>query len=86
MIIESILNIIFGLFNFVFSLLPTLPKLPDISSPFDGFKLVVSKGLRLLGVFLDVSLFKPFVLIVIGIIIFRRLYFVIDWVLTRIWK
>lgn len=84
MIIESIVNIFVGLFKFVFGLLPDIPKLPALTSPFEGFKVIVSKGLRLLGVFLDVSLFKPLFLIVLGLISVRKVYSLVMFVKDKL--
>ena len=84
MIIEFFVNIIIGLLGFIFDLLPALPKLPSLKAPFEGFKIIVGKGLRLLGVFLDVTLFKPLVLVVLGLMMFKKVYLLVKFIMKKI--
>lgn len=74
MIIEFLFNCIVSLTKFIFSILPATPDLPAIKAPFEGFKIIVGKGLRLLGVFLDVSLFKSLVVVVLSLIMIQKVY------------
>lgn len=84
MILEFIFNIIVDTVLFIFNLFPDLPDLPQLKRPFEVFMTVLGYGMDILSVVLDVSLFKPFLLVVLGLILFRKVYFMIKFVIDKL--
>lgn len=84
MIIESIINILVNTVMFVFGLFPDLPDFPKVKAPFEAFKEVISYGLGILSVLLDVALVKPFLLVVLALVVGRKVYFLIKFIISKI--
>lgn len=84
MIIESIINILVNTVMFIFKLFPDLPQFPQVKEPFKAFTEVLGYGLDILSVILDVALIKPFLLVVLALVVGRKVYFLIKFIISKI--
>lgn len=83
MIIESIVNILVNTVMFIFNLFPDLPEFPKVKAPFEAFSKVLGYGLDILSVFLDISLFKPFLVVVLALVLGRKVYFLLKFIISK---
>ena len=85
MIIETFLDLIYQLNNFIFSMLPSLPQMPDtITSALDNFLNLIFEYAGLIGILLPLDLVKVILPLSIIVINFEHIYGLILWVLKKI--
>lgn len=85
MIIETFLDLIYQLNNFIFSMLPSLPQMPDaITSAVNNFLNLIFEYAGLIGIFLPLDLVKVILPLAIIVINFEHIYGLILWVLKKI--
>lgn len=85
MILEAVFNLIKGILNILFGILPTIPNLPDnlhnsISSFFD----LIFENATLLGLFVRIDTLKVLLPIVIVIMSFDKLYKFTMWIIKKL--
>lgn len=85
MIIETLFNLIFGLINLVFNLLPSLPDFSEnMLTDFHTALETIFDNTGLLGFFFPISSIKLFIPLVILVINFEHVYNAALWVITWI--
>lgn len=85
MILEIILNLIKGLFIFVFGLLPDLPDVPDsIQNVVSDYFNLITENLSFISFFLDVNYTKILISILLILISFELYYKFILWIYHKI--
>ena len=85
MILENFLNILLSSIEFILSILPDIPSLPDelLSSAYSFIDLIFD-NVGLLGLFIPISTIKVVVPLVLVIVNFDKIYKLILWVLNKI--
>ena len=84
MIIEGLLNLLFGLINFCFSWLnlPAFP--PELAESIDNFLDLIFNNLSLLGFFIRPTTLQIIIPALIIVINFDRIYKFVMWILRKI--
>ena len=85
MILENFLNILLSSIEFILSILPDIPSLPDelLSSAYSFIDLIFD-NVGLLGLFIPISTIKVVVPLVLVIVNFDKIYKLTMWVLNKI--
>lgn len=85
MIIEAFFDLIYNLNSFIFSMLPSLPEMPDkIVNSIDNFLDLIFNNAGLVGLILPLDLVKVILPLTIIVINFDYIYGLILWVLKKI--
>lgn len=85
MLLEALLNFVYWMFSFQFSIMPNVPPLPQaIIDSLNGYLDIMLSGVGVVRYLISDTLFNAIIIVGIAILIFDYAYSILLWVIRKI--